>query len=106
MAARLSPVCNNNNNKRRPVAFRPVFADRFGFSVFRLGSQYSTVIQFVKFFFGVDTSGAIALLKFPKAHQQTIKPGFPATIIHSGFFRLWWRNRALEILTCKIHSRS
>jgi hypothetical protein len=25
---------------------------------------------------------------FPKAHQQTIKPGFPATIIHSGFFRL------------------
>jgi hypothetical protein len=42
------------------------------------------------FFFGVDTSGAIALLKFPKAHQQTIIPGFPATIIHSGFFRLWW----------------
>ena len=33
LAARLSPGCT----KRRPAAFRPVLADRFGFSIFYYG---------------------------------------------------------------------
>ena len=40
---------------------------------------------------------------FPKAHQQTIKPGFPAIIIHSGFFRLrrprTWNSDIQDALT-------
>lgn len=60
MAARLSPVFNN---KRRPVAFRPVLANGLAFQLSIL-DNYNTVIQFVKLFFGAGTSDTIALLKY------------------------------------------
>ena len=69
MAARLSPVCNN---KRRPVAFRPVLADRFGFSVLKLAAIIILLWNLSSFFFGVDTSGTIALPKIPEAAWLSI----------------------------------
>ena len=65
LAARLSLVYNNI---RRPVAFRPVLADRFGFSVFQPWQIIILLSSLSSFFFGADTSDTIALLKY--AHGE------------------------------------